>query len=61
MTDKPAPDVSSNHLEDIEDSSAEKRSQQTVKLDLHGFPLSPQPSKFKDDPLVSLPYHLTIF
>jgi hypothetical protein len=26
----------------------------TTKLDPHGFPLSPQPSDFKDDPLVGI-------
>jgi hypothetical protein len=31
-----------------EDSSSTE-----IKLDQHGFPLVPQPSQFKDDPLVS--------
>jgi hypothetical protein len=34
----------------------------TVMLDPHGFPLSPQPSQFKDDPLVCfLNYHQADF
>lgn len=38
----------------IEDGSDTKRSTEGgLKLDPHGLPLLPQPSRFKDDPLVS--------
>lgn len=40
-------------LEEVEVVGMKKRPEQTVKLDPHGLPLLPQPSSFKDDPLVS--------
>lgn len=53
MGHKSSTDDSSNHVEDIEATRVDKQRQQTVKLDPHGLPLLPQPSNFKDDPLVS--------
>jgi hypothetical protein len=35
--------------------SNEVESSQNLKLDSKGLPLVPQPSRFKDDPLVSTP------
>ncbi len=39
----------------IEDGGEHKRALEGLKLDPHGLPLVPQPSRFKDDPLVSAP------
>lgn len=53
MAEKPVSDGSSNHVEEavvVED----KLPAETLKLDPHGFPLMPQPSNYKDDPLVSV-------
>lgn len=33
----------------------------SIKLDKYGFPLVPQPSQFKDDPLVSLTFPPSFF
>jgi hypothetical protein len=41
------PDASNSSNEDPERQSTD------LKLDNHGLPLVPQPSRFKDDPLVS--------
>lgn len=37
-----------------------KGSSDTPKLDPHGYPLNPQPSRFRDDPLVSHSQYLSI-
>jgi hypothetical protein len=49
MTEK----ITVNRVLDIE--GADQGSQKSdLKLDLHGLALSPQPSNFNDDPLVSI-------
>jgi len=40
--------------QEAEDQTKELNRLQELKLDSHGLPLIPQPSRFKDDPMVRL-------
>jgi hypothetical protein len=56
LSDPPPVEKSAQTFEEI--ACIEKQNtREPLQLDRHGLPLNPQPSKYRDDPLVSvLPY-----